>query len=76
MTPFVVLVLLTAELPDPGRLSTITFAVTFGSAIGALIAHLRDLPSDESSRAIRSGLLVGFGLGLLGWTAGLAMDVL
>jgi hypothetical protein len=75
MTPLA-LMLLAAELPDPGRLSTITFAGTLGTVAGALIAHLRDLPSDAAGKAMRSGLLIGFGAGLLGWTVRVAMDLL
>jgi hypothetical protein len=74
MTLLLLLVLLTAELPDPGRLSTITFAATFGSVIGALAAHLRKLPSDRAGDATRIGLILGFGAGLLGWLAVFAID--
>lgn len=74
MILLVVLVLLTSELPHPGRLTTITFAATFGSVIGALIAHLRRLPSDKAGDATRIGLILGFGAGLLGWLGAFAID--
>jgi hypothetical protein len=76
MTVSDAIVLLAAELPDPGRLSTITFAGTFGTVVGALIAHLRDLPSEKANKAMRSGLIAGFGAGLLGWIVSYAMDLL
>jgi hypothetical protein len=74
MIVLVLLVLLTSELPDPGRLSTITFAATFGSVIGAAAAYLRKLPSDRAGDATRMGLILGFATGSLGWLVVLAID--
>jgi len=74
MIPFVLLILLTSELPDPGRVSTVTFAATFGSVVGALVAHLRGLSSQRAGDATRIGLIVGFGAGLLGWLLAFAID--
>jgi hypothetical protein len=76
MTLLDAIVHLAAELPDPSRLSTITFAGTTGMVVGALVAHLRDLPSDRAGDAMRSGLLLGFGTGLFGWIVSLAIDLL
>lgn len=75
MTPFDTVVQLAAELPNPGRLSAITFASTCGTVLGALLAQLRDLPSEKASEAMRIGLIAGFGAGLLGWVLD-AMHVL
>lgn len=75
MTLFDSIVHLAAELPYPGRLSAITFASTCGTVIGALLAQLRDLPSEKASEAMRIGLIAGFGAALLGWALD-AMHVL
>jgi hypothetical protein len=69
-----VLVLLTSELPDLGRLSTVTFMATFGSVIGASAAYLRRLPSDRAGDATRIGLILGFAAGLLSWLIVFAID--
>jgi hypothetical protein len=74
MILLVLLILLTSELPDPGRLSTITLAATFGSVVGAVVAPLRKLPSDRAGDATRLGLVLGFGAGVLGWLVVLATD--
>ncbi|MBS1868927.1 MAG: hypothetical protein JSS99_04635 [Actinobacteria bacterium] len=74
MTLLVLVVLLTSELPDPGRVSTITFSATFGSVIGALAADLRKLPSERAGDATRAGLILGFGAGVLGLLVVFAID--
>jgi len=68
------LILLASEPPDPGRISTITFAATFGSVAGALVAYLRGLPSDRAGDATRIGLILGFAVGLLAWLIAFAID--
>lgn len=65
-----------AELPDPGRLATITFAGTLGTVVGAPVAELRDLPPDRAGAAMRIGLILGFAAGLAGWVVSAAMNVL
>lgn len=67
MTSLVVIVWLMSELPDPGRIGTITFAGGVGAFVGALVAHLRRLPSGIASDMTRVGMLIGFGIGLIGW---------
>jgi len=74
MSPLVLIVLLTSELPEPGRLATITFAATLGSVAGAGIALLRKLPSDRAGDATRLGLVLGFAAGLMSWLVAFAID--
>jgi len=74
MTLLLVIVLLTSELPDPGRIATITFVGTFGACVGVFVAHVRRLPSERAGDLMRIGMLVGFGTGLLGWLAAFAID--
>jgi len=75
MTPaFILIVLLVSELPDPGRVSTITFATTFGTVLAALIVHLRRLPPEQAAAAMRIGLIVGFLTGAIVWLTVLAID--
>jgi len=71
-----VLAQLAAELPDPGRLATITFAGTLGTVVGALVAELRDLPPERAGAAMRIGLILGFGAGLVSWIVSAAMNLL
>lgn len=73
MTLFVVLILLTSELPDPGKVGTVTFAGGFGAFVGALVAHLRGHSSEQAAHLVRRGMLVGFGSGLIGWTVSFAI---
>jgi hypothetical protein len=74
MMPFVVLILLTSELPDPGKPSTVTFLGGIGAFVGALVAQLRRLPSTRAGDATRIGMVLGVGAGLVGWTVALAID--
>jgi hypothetical protein len=74
MTPLVVLILLTSELPDPGRTGTITLAGGLGAFAGAMIAYLRRLPSQAASDMTRIGMLLGVGAGLAGWLVAFAID--
>jgi hypothetical protein len=74
MTLLVLLVLLTSELPDPGMPSTVTFFGGIGAFVGALVAHLRRLPSTSAGDATRMGMMIGVGTGLVGWTVALAID--
>lgn len=76
MTLVDAVVQIAAALPDPGRLSTITFAGTFGTVVGALVAQLRDLPPDRANAAMRIGLILGFGVGLASWIVSAAVSVL
>lgn len=70
MTPLVVR--LSSELPDPGSFATITVAATFGACVGVLIAQLRGLASEQATDLMRVGMLIGFGVGLLGWIVAFA----
>jgi hypothetical protein len=72
----ITLILMTAELPDPGKLGTVTFSGGLGAFVGALVAQLRRRPSTHASDAMRIGMLVGFGAGVLGWLAVFAIDLL
>jgi hypothetical protein len=74
MTLLILIVLLTSELPDPGRLGTITLAGGLGAFAGALAAHVRRRPSQVASDMARLGMVVGFGVGLAGWLVALAID--
>ncbi len=74
MTALALIVLLTSQLPDPGSFGTITVAATFGVCMGALLAHLRGLSSERATDLARIGMLIGFGVGLLGWIVAFAID--
>jgi hypothetical protein len=67
---------LAAELPDPGKPSTIALAGTLGAFVGALIAERRKLPSSSAGDLTRRGMVVGTGAGLMGWLTRFATDLL
>jgi len=71
-----VVVLLTSELPDPGKPSTIALAGTLGAFVGALVAECRKLPSGPAGDLTRRGMVVGAGAGLGAWLAVFAIDLL
>ena len=74
MTPFA-LMLLAAELPDPGRWSFPGLCGTLGGFVGGVRAARRE-GRDHIGRGIAEGSLVGFGAGLLVWACAVAMDLL
>jgi hypothetical protein len=74
VTLLVVTILLTSELPDPGRMGTITLAGGLGAFVGAMIAYARRQSSQVASDMTRIGMLVGVGAGLVGWFVVFAID--
>ena len=74
MIPFVLLILLATDLPDPGQPSTVTFFGGIGAFVGAAVAYLRGLPSAAAGDATRIGMVIGVAAGLVGWTVALAID--
>jgi hypothetical protein len=74
MTLVVVLVLLTSELPDPGKLGTITLAGALGGFVGAMLAIVRRRPSQVAADMTRVGMVLGIGAGLAGWLVAFAID--
>jgi hypothetical protein len=74
MTLVLVLVLLTSELPDPGKPGTISLAGMLGGFAGALLAIVRRRPSQVAGDMARVGMVIGVGAGLAGWLIVLAID--
>jgi len=74
MIPFILLILLSADLPDPGMPSTVTFCGGIGAFVGAVVAHLRRFSSRSAGDATRIGMVIGVGAGLVGWAVASAID--
>jgi len=70
----ITLVLLTAELPDPGRLATIVIASAFGGFVAGALARARRRPHERVAKLTADGAFVGFAVGLIGWLAAFAID--
>jgi len=71
-----VLVLLTAELPDPGRLVTAGYASLLGGFVGSLIGRLHGRSRERVDEMMKDGAFVGFGMAFAGWLIVIATDVL
>jgi hypothetical protein len=70
------LVLLTAELPHPGRLVTAGYASLVGGFIGSLIGRLLGRSRERVDEMTKDGAFVGCGIALAGWLIVVATDVL
>jgi hypothetical protein len=68
------LVMLVAELPDPGSPSFATYGAAFGLFVGGLVGRARRLTKDESTRVAADGAFFGFGIGFACWLVALAID--
>lgn len=73
MTLLVAIVLLTSELPDPGKLCTVTFASAFGGFLGGAIGRARSGSRDRVKDLTVDGAFVGFALGFAGWLIAFAI---
>ena len=71
MIPFVLLILLTSELPDPGAPMFPGLCAGYGGFAAGLVAWRRRRPLGPH---VAAGTLMGFGLGFVGWIATLATD--
>jgi hypothetical protein len=74
MTPFVLLILLTSELPDPGMPYFVPLMGTVGLFVGGLVAHIRGISPEERSRWTSTGTWAGIGIGAAVWAVVYAMD--
>lgn len=73
MTLLVLIVLLAAELPDPGKPATVPLAGTLGAFAGGLLAACRGR-RDVIPRGMAEGSLAGCAVGVLAWIAAFAID--
>jgi hypothetical protein len=67
------LVLLTAELPDPGRLATILLASALGGFAGGAIGRARR-SRELTAKLTGDGIFTGFAVGPILWLAAVAID--
>ena len=74
MTPFVLLILLTSELPDPGRLAFPGICGTFGGFVGMATGMSRRLAWERTTKLAAQGGAVGYGVGFVGWLVAVAID--
>jgi drug/metabolite transporter (DMT)-like permease len=68
------IVVLAADLPDPGNPSFMTLGAGCGGFLGGLIGHARRHPQERVRQFIAEGGLVGFGAGFVCWLIALAID--
>jgi hypothetical protein len=74
MLLLIMLVLLTSELPDPGRLTTAGLASLLGGFVGGCIGRLRHRSRERIRDLTLDGGYVGFGVGFIGWLIAIAID--
>jgi len=74
MTPFVSIVLLVSELPDPGKLATAGLASLLRGFVGGCIGRLRHRSRQRIRDLTLDGGYVGFGVGLIAWLIAVAID--
>ena len=74
MTLLIVLVLLTSELPDPGKLATVGLASLLGGFVGGCIGRLRHRSRERIHDLTLDGGYVGFGVGFTMWLIAIATD--
>ena len=74
MTPFILLVLLAADLPDPGNPAFPSICGTFGGFVGIAIGTASQLPWERTTRLMAEAGAVGYALGLVAWVVAIAMD--
>jgi len=70
------LVLLSAELPDPGRLATAGYASLIGAFVGSLIGRLLGRSRERVDELTKDGAFVGCGIAFAAWLIVVATDVL
>ncbi len=76
MILLVLIVMLTAELPDPGRLATAGFASLIGAFAGSLIGRLLGHSRERVDELTKDGAFVGCGIAFAAWLIVVATDVL
>jgi hypothetical protein len=74
MTMLVVIVLLTAELPDAGSATFPAICAGFGGFVGLLLGVVRRLPWERIGPLMGQGSAAGYSAGFLVWIVLLAMD--
>ena len=74
MTPLIVIVRLTSELPGPGQPTFPRLCGTFGGFVGIAIGRLRQFPWERTARLMAEAGAVGYGIGFIGWVVTIAMD--
>jgi hypothetical protein len=74
MIALVRIVLLSSELPDPGRLSTAAYASLLGGFVGGLLGRLQGHSRDRINGLTADGAFVGFGVAFIGWLVVAAID--
>jgi hypothetical protein len=74
MILLVLIVLLTAELPDPGMPYFAPLVGGIGYFVGGLLAEIRRVSADERSRWTGTGMWAGIGIGGAIWAVVYAMD--
>jgi hypothetical protein len=67
----VLIVLLTSELPDPGRFSFMTNCAGLGMFVGGIVGWVRRRPL---APFVTGGSMIGFGVGLGCWIVAVAID--
>jgi membrane protein YqaA with SNARE-associated domain len=74
MTLLLLLILLTSELPDPGRLAMVAYVSLLGGFVGSLIGRLCRRPRERVNEMAADGAFVGFGVAFIGWVVAVAID--
>lgn len=68
------IVLLAAELPDPGHPSFAGLIGVVGYFLGGLLARVRRVPAQDRSRWMGAGMWAGIGCGGAVWILCVAID--
>jgi hypothetical protein len=69
-----VIVVLAAQLPDPGNPFFATLGAGCGGFAGGVVGYLRRHPEERVRRLMTDGSLIGFGTGFVCWLVALAID--